>query len=369
MESRLPASPAEQQQRRELEQGGQEDEPGQMQPHGNQRQQDGAEGGAHGQAREVFAQQDEPPVCRRKDQGAEPVPVEAKLVGEKLDKHEDRERRHAGGDERFRRRRGNWAWRTKQERSPPKINIDEERTPQRHFYFRRAEQGTEGCQRERGGLFRHGGKAEFEKTAAGSWPGGHCGGGAGRFDSRRGHPAGFTVIKAHRAAIGAAQAERAKAEAAERAEQRGQHAPLGQPLRAERQPERRDELLRGEQLIRIFPVPRRSGAASRSGGGLLAGMMVLPVEDVEIEVGSLAEQDEREGDAHDDGAAAARVAHQRRQPAAQAIGPRRDHEDHAQRQRHQQHHLRAARNHQADGQSHHRGHDQDDAEDKVERGN
>ena len=41
-----------------------------------------------GQAREVFAQQDESPVRGRKDQGAESVPVKAKLVDEKVDEHE-----------------------------------------------------------------------------------------------------------------------------------------------------------------------------------------------------------------------------------------------------------------------------------------
>src|ERR1039458_6116778 len=136
---------------------------------------------------------------------------------------------------------------------------------------------------------------EFEKTAATFGRGDNCGGGGGRFDSRRPFPAGFTVIKAHRAAIRAPQAECANTETAKRAQQRGQCASFGQPLRAEWQPERRNELPHGNQVIKHFRlagIPTRALALPfLTVGGELPSIL----EDVEVKVGSLAEQDEREG--------------------------------------------------------------------------
>ncbi len=180
--------------------------------------------------------------------------------------------------------------------------------------------------------------------------------------------AGPALERHDRVAIGAEQAQGGQAQAAERAVKGGQQAMLGQIPRAQGNPQRRDETLRLDQTV-------ERGLC----GGFTVGLLALPVvaagsrvararampQDIEIEIRALAEQNEGQRDAHDDGAPTARVVHHRGQPAAQAIGPRRNHRHHAQSQGQQQQHLRPMRDSQAEGQAHHQGHREHNAQGEM----
>ena len=76
--------------------------------------------------------------------------------------------------------------------------------------------------------------------------------------------------------------------------------------------------------------------------------------DVEIYIGQLRQQYERHRNAHDDATAATGIAHERGQPAAQAVRPGGDHEDHAERERNHQQPRNAARDRESHGQPDHR---------------
>src|SRR6266404_4368932 len=93
----------------------------------------------------------------REDQGAEPVTVETKLIGEKLDEQKDREYHCTGGNERL-QEFGN-ANRASEEERPADNERHKKRTRPGHFHFGCTKHRTERGQGEGGSLLGNGGKA------------------------------------------------------------------------------------------------------------------------------------------------------------------------------------------------------------------
>ncbi len=179
--------------------------------------------------------------------------------------------------------------------------------------------------------------------------------GGGRSRGRRFCGGGGSVVfaalvEAQSAAIGPSQPERPDGKHTAGAPHGRPRIAIGQRFGPLRQPQKGDVAVRrmghGSHrgfLLRFFLraarepfIHLRRGRVARQ-----RGMSVVKPE-VRHQIGQLRQQHERHRHSHDDGAAAAFVHHDGRQPIAQAVGPGRDHEEESERQRQQQGHRRPA---------------------------